>query len=239
MSEQATAVCVHELPRNIDDEGIYRRIFDAIVERRLPPGAKLGQDELGEIFGVSKTRIRPILYQLAAQKMVTMEPRRGAFVARPSLEEARAANAVRQILEDGVVRKLARSISPSALEELRQLVRREEEARLSDDRYEAHRLTGYFHVHLASFCGNAVLSEMLEQLVSRDSLAVAMYQPRGPAYSIPEHLGIIAALQNHDPDLAAERMRFHLQAVVDRLDENSADREGTLANVLRVPPGQD
>ena len=63
------------------DDEIYREIFDAIVEGRLSPGEKLGQDELGKVFGVSKTRIRPILHRLNDQKIVVIEPMRGAWRA--------------------------------------------------------------------------------------------------------------------------------------------------------------
>ena len=68
---------------------IHARIYDAIVEQRLPPGTKLGEETLCEIFGVSRTMIRRVLQRLASEHVVEARPHRGAFVARPSVEEAR------------------------------------------------------------------------------------------------------------------------------------------------------
>src|ERR1700692_1579962 len=37
---------------------IYRCIFDAVVDQRLPPGAKLSEEQLGAVFDVSRTIVR-------------------------------------------------------------------------------------------------------------------------------------------------------------------------------------
>lgn len=216
----------------VSDEDIATALYTAIVEHRLPPGAKLGQDELGAIFGVSKTRIRPILFQLESRKLVTIEPRRGAFVATPSLAEARSANAVRQILEKGMVRDLAQRIRPADIDNLRALIDGEAKARTRQRYGEAHRLTSEFHLALARLHGNPVLLDMLEQLVSRDSLAVALYQPFFIDNSVEEHHSILDALAAHDADLAAQRISSHLQAVADRLQPPPPSPTRDLASAL-------
>ena len=55
----------------------------AIVEHRLQPGTKLAEQKLADHFGVSRTLVRQALFQLAQNRLITLEPARGAFVAAP------------------------------------------------------------------------------------------------------------------------------------------------------------
>ena len=68
---------------------IVESITTAIVERRLMPGTKLAEQKIADIFKVSRTVVRQALNQLSRDKLVTLEPARGAFVAQPSVDEAR------------------------------------------------------------------------------------------------------------------------------------------------------
>ena len=70
-----------------DSAAIYDRIAEAIAAHKLPAGAKLGEEALGEIFGVSRTKIRQALFQLASEKLVTLIPGRGAFVTQPTVRK--------------------------------------------------------------------------------------------------------------------------------------------------------
>ena len=71
---------------------IYERIYTAIIEQALRPGSKLGEEALCGIFGVSRTLVRRVLHRLAGEHVVELLPNRGAFVARPSIAEARDAS---------------------------------------------------------------------------------------------------------------------------------------------------
>ena len=62
-------------------ERIVESITTAIVERRLMPGTKLAEQESADIFKVSRTLVRQALNQLSRDRLVTLEPARGAFVA--------------------------------------------------------------------------------------------------------------------------------------------------------------
>ena len=81
-------------PRTIVDA-----LTRAIVEHRLQPGSKLAEQRLADHFGVSRTLVRQALFQLAQKHLVRMEPARCAFVAAPTVEEARQVFQVRRILE--------------------------------------------------------------------------------------------------------------------------------------------
>src|SRR3989442_13070080 len=83
--------------RRID--GVYSAIFDAILEQRLLPGVRLSEEELGKLFGVSRTLNRQSLIRLNAEGIVTTERHRGAQVRTPTLEEATQIFAARELVE--------------------------------------------------------------------------------------------------------------------------------------------
>ena len=93
-------------------EAVYRGLRRAIIEAALRPGTKLPEDAVGESFGVSRTRIRKVLQQLAHEGVVQLERHRGATVARPSVQEARDVFDVRRILEAGMMRQLVGHVGP-------------------------------------------------------------------------------------------------------------------------------
>src|SRR5260370_9530514 len=80
-------------------EAIAERIRAAILEHRLAPGAKLTEAQLCEVFDVKRGPIRQALAQLATDRLVDLEPNRGAFVASPSLQEGHGAFAMRRLIE--------------------------------------------------------------------------------------------------------------------------------------------
>ena len=68
---------------------IVQALTQAIVEHRLQPGAKLAEQKLADHFGVSRTLVRQALFRLSQNQLIRLEPARGAFVAAPSVTEAR------------------------------------------------------------------------------------------------------------------------------------------------------
>ncbi|MBA4741493.1 MAG: GntR family transcriptional regulator [Azoarcus sp.] len=207
----------------VTDEMIYQAIYEAIVEHRLAPGAKLSQDELGEIFGVSKTRVRPILFRLAEQKIVTLEPNRGAFVAKPSLEEVRDVLAARLVVEEGIMREVARNVTGGQIAELRALIDAERDARLAGESSRAHRLSGQFHMSLAEMTGNPVLVDLLRYLISRNAISIAMYQPNVGSCSLQGHTEIVDALAARDEERVVEVSLSHLRDIARSLDPTAVD----------------
>src|SRR6202008_3038994 len=85
-------------------ESIAQDIATAIVEKRLPPGTWLREEALGRVYAVSRTKIRAALLLLSKDKLIETIPDKGAFVSRPTVEEAREVFAVRRLLEAEVVR---------------------------------------------------------------------------------------------------------------------------------------
>ena len=88
-------------------EEMHQLLFNAITEHTLRPGTKLREEELAEAFGVSRTRIRELLFRLNHLGIVDLPPRRTALVAKPTEKEAREVFHARRVLEMGIVSEVA------------------------------------------------------------------------------------------------------------------------------------
>ena len=195
-------------------EAIVARITAAIAEHRLPPGTKLGEESLGEVFRVSRTMVRQALFQLSRDRLVTLLPGRGAFVAQPSVREAREVFDARRIIEREVVARFARSARPEQLAALRAHIAAEREAISDKDVQRRARLLGEFHVLIAEMVGNSVLVEVLRELVARTSLITVLYQStEASACSSDDHAALLASLERCQPDKAVAHMIEHLDQV--------------------------
>ncbi len=193
---------------------IVEALTRAIIEHRLLPGAKLAEQKLADHFGVSRTLVRQALFQLSQNRLIRMEPARGAFVAAPSVEEAQQVFAVRRMLETEMTRAFVRQVNPNQIQALRAHVQQEHEAVASEDVPGRTELLGDFHVRMAELMGNAVLAQMLGDLISRCALITLMYQSRSEAqHSTDEHAEIVAAMAAEDADLAVHLMQQHLDHV--------------------------
>jgi DNA-binding GntR family transcriptional regulator len=187
----------------------------AIVEHRLQPGTKLAEQKLADHFGVSRTLVRQALFQLVQKHLVRMEPARGAFVAAPTVEEARQVFQVRRLLEAEMVREFLRNSTPARLKALREHIAQEKAAMSGNgDPSERQQLLGDFHVRMAELAGNAVLAQILRDLVSRSSLITLMYQRDSfTVHSQEEHVELLKALAAKDEKRAVKLMEDHLRHV--------------------------
>ncbi len=200
----------------------------AIVAHRLAPGVKLVEQKLADHFGVSRTLVRQALYQLENQRLIVLEPARGAFVASPSIEEAAQVFDVRRMLEAQMTRHFAEQATPEQIKSLREHVAQERAAVESGDAPGRIELLGDFHVRMAELMGNQVLAELLSDLISRCALITLMYQSSDAAQeSNDEHAQIVEALAKGDVEKSVKLMDAHLSQVFSnlQLEKRPADAD--------------
>ncbi|MCW5656480.1 MAG: GntR family transcriptional regulator [Burkholderiaceae bacterium] len=205
---------------------IVDSITAAIAERRLMPGTKLAEQKLADIFRVSRTLVRQALNQLSRDRLVVLQPARGATVASPSVAEARQVFEARQLIEGALIKQLARTITPAQVAELRAHLQAERAAVQRTDISGRTQLLADFHVVLARLLGNEVLAQLLRDLLMRSSLIALMYQSTHSAEeSYAEHVAIVDALERADAREAARLTRLHLSSVEHnlRLDPRRPD----------------
>ncbi|MGI4779008.1 MAG: GntR family transcriptional regulator [Janthinobacterium lividum] len=195
-------------------DAIVEALTKAIVEHRLQPGSKLAEQKLADHFGVSRTLVRQALFQLSRNRLIRLEPARGAFVAAPAVDEAREVFAVRRMLEAEMTRAFVREVTPTRIKALREHVAAERAAVTLGTATDRTELLGDFHVRMAELMGNRVLAQILGDLVSRCALITLMYQsPAAAAHSSDEHADIVKALAAKDEARAVQLMTDHLAHV--------------------------
>ena len=197
---------------------IVESLTRAIVEHRLLPGSKLAEQKLADHFGVSRTLVRQALFQLSQNRLIKLEPARGAFVAAPSVEEAQQVFAVRRMLETEMTRAFVEQVTPEQISALQEHIKQEREAVTQGDVTGRTELLGDFHVRMAELMGNDVLAQILGELISRCALITLMYQSTNAAeHSAEEHSEILQAIIAKDEKLAVKLMDEHLRNVEEGL----------------------
>lgn len=201
---------------------IRDHLRDAIVDRRLAPGTKLNEAEVGTLFDVSRTVVRAALQALAFEGLVKAERNRGAFVANPTPEEARQVFAARRMIEPGLALAAAQRITDDEVAAFRASLHQESQLLHQRGptarRAEIH-ASGDFHLLLAKIAGNTILLRFMEELVARSSLVIALYGRSGASScGHGDHAHILAALEQHDGDLAGRLLLTHIDHIEADLD---------------------
>lgn len=200
-------------------EQIVEKVWLSIAERRLRPGVQLKEEQLAAIFSVSRARIRQALAVLERDGLVTIIPNRGAFVCKPSVEEARDVFFVRRTVERCVVHRLCTSISKADIKRLRDHVAKERVANANDVTTDIIKLSGGFHLLLAEIAGSDFLFTTMRDLIARSSLITAVYRNTNSFNCGPdEHAEIVEAIAKNKPDKATDLMTHHLEHVESELD---------------------
>lgn len=201
---------------------IAERLIESILTGRLRPGVRLGEQDIADMFEVSRTLVREALIQLQARGFVEVRSRVGWYVAEPSFEEAQETYAARRVVEPGMLRDAGRPLQ-SALKRLRQHIAQEQESIAADDATARSSLLADFHICLAECLGNRFLSSMIVDLSARSMLAAALYHSKSEAQvSNDDHAAIVEALAEGDNSRAEQLMIAHIDALKSRLDEGLA-----------------
>lgn len=214
---------------------VARALVEAIVEQRLAPATKLVEDELGQIFGVSRTIVRAALQDLAKEGLVDVRPNRGAVVASPTIDEARQVFEARRVIETALVRDACLHRTAADLAGLRAHLKTERAALKGGDRSSTIRLSGDFHLRLATIARQPVLARFVGELVARSALVIALYgQSRASSCGTTEHEGIVKAIAAGDAEDAARLVEYHLRHIESDLTPGTVNGKAPdLAAVLR------
>lgn len=198
---------------------VYSGLLTAILDHRLPPGTRLPEDEIGASFGASRTIVRAALQALAHERVVVVEPNRGAQVAHPTVEEARQVFEVRSLLEPRAAALAAGRATRTDIAALRRHLKEEQAALAADDRHRAIALSAAFHIRIAEIAAHQILEGFIRELTSRSSLVVALYwHRRDTICERHAHTALVDAIGSGAAESAADLMRSHLVDVLSGLD---------------------
>jgi len=196
---------------------LFAIIRDALRERILngefQSGERLVEDKLSAQMAVSRIPVREALRGLAAEGLVTIEPRRGAYVSVLSEKEARDMVEVRATLEALNARLAAEKRNEAGVAALRQVFDEGMQA-LKEENHDSARLLKLnerFHDALAGMGDNAILSELMRLLRGRTALVFAPGMTQRFEQNWKEHKAILSAVVKGDADKASQLAGQHVR----------------------------
>ncbi len=206
-------------PARFSEDDVLRQIEQAVLDHRLPPGTKLKEVQLANLFGVKRGLIRKVLTRLAHSRLVEQTPHRGATVARPSVQEGRDLFATRRVLEAAILETLIDKLDDALLARLRERLVAEEAAYARGDSEQALALSIDFHRELARLAGNGVLEEFLNDIIRRTPLVILTHLGDDAPSQCrnQEHADIVAAIARRDKAAAIDSMHRHLLHIEQRI----------------------
>jgi DNA-binding GntR family transcriptional regulator len=189
---------------------------EAILTMRFAPGQRLVERELIDMTGVSRTTIREVLRELAAEGLVRTIPQKGAVVVALSPEEAEELYELREVLEAHLVRRFVAQAPDGRLVALRRAFTQLEDAvEQGGGTLDVLRAKDKIYDVLLDGAGNSALRTSLSQLHARVSLLRAhslSSEPGRPAQSVGELRELVKAIEARDASAAAAAMVTHVRA---------------------------
>ncbi|MDB5732133.1 MAG: phosphonate utilization associated transcriptional regulator [Variovorax sp.] len=191
---------------------VQEEIERLIMTGELAVGSRVNESELAQRFNTSRGPIREALRALEEAGLVRNEKNRGVFVREIAFEEADEIYELREALEEIIGRRVARLMSPDALERLKAMLEPMKSAAQAQDLEQYAQLNLQFHEILLDTAGSRKLTETYRRLIKELHLfrMRALDGGGGLRVSVDEHREIVDAIATGDPDQAGAAMRRHV-----------------------------
>jgi DNA-binding GntR family transcriptional regulator len=197
-------------PRALYEE-VAELLRQRIFRRELEPGSWIDEVKLAQEYGISRTPLREALKVLAAEGLVTMKVRRGAYVTEVSERDLAEVYHLLSLLESDAAAVVAEHATDAELKELRKLHKELEGA--VDHRERFFAVNERFHMRLLELAGNRWRNQMVADLrkVMKLNRHNSLLKSGRIEESLAEHASVMEALARRDPAAARERMQAHFR----------------------------
>ena len=202
------AAAVSLAPRALYEE-VAELLRQRIFRREMEPGGWIDELKLAEEYGISRTPLREALKVLAAEGLVTMKVRRGAYVTEVSDKDLTDVYHLLSLLESDAAGVVAEQASAAQIAELEALHEKLEQA--VGDREKFFALNERFHMRLLEIAGNRWRDQMVGDLrkvmkLNRHNSLLKSGRIDG---SLKEHRAIMKALARRDAKATVQKMQEH------------------------------
>jgi DNA-binding GntR family transcriptional regulator len=211
-----------EMPVTIrQSERLGEVIEERIVTGTYPPGTRLDEQELADMFGVSRTPVREALIQLASIGLIEMRPRRGATVPEIGAERVCEMFEVMAELEAMCGRLAARRITPAELLALREAHKACEAARDANTADVYYQLNEVFHQRIYEGSHNSFLIEQTSAMHRRlrPYRRLQLRVRNRMSSSFNEHEAIVEAIEAGNIDQTSDLLRMHVMVQGERFTD--------------------
>jgi len=182
---------------------VASKLRERILSGAVAGGERLVEGKLSEELGVSRVPVREALRQLAAEGLVSIEPRRGASVISYNEEQVRELVEVRATLEALNAKLAAKRHDELTIADLKSILDEGVRVAESADSLTLMRLNERFHEALANVAANSVLRDIMRSLRERTALLFAPMNKGRSQQNWEEHAAILRAVINGDAEMAS------------------------------------
>ncbi len=193
-------------------ELVYEELRLLIMTGEIKPGTRMMEIELAESMGVSRTPVREAIRQLEKDNLVTIEPRKGAYVSDISPEDFDSMMLVREPLE-GLATYLATiNMSDAEIAEVRKAAEDCEKAIASGDQEKLTKTDTHFHNLITRGSGNTYLIHLCQDLKEQVMRFRYVYfkSSKRAEEIVSEHRKIVEAMENRDAEGARRDSIEHI-----------------------------
>lgn len=198
---------------------IYKQLKSMILSNDLQAGTKLKQEHIAAMFGVSRMPLHRAFQMLENEMLIESIPRRGFFVTKIDISQLFDAFECREALEGIAARRAAKNITKEQLKYLKSLFKKfvgSDEINIP----EYLQSDQEFHNMIMKISGNQIINR-LELLGNNTIRTFRGGLLRPPQETLPEHIGIIEALEKGDGELAEKLIREHTSKSMATLNEKN------------------
>lgn len=212
------------------EETAYESIIEMILSRSYAPGDRLVESELAETLKLSRTPIRNVLRQLAAEGLLEVRGNKGCYIPGLSPEDMAMVFSARAHLEGKAAMGAAYCRTEQDIDTLKELLAKEKVSYEKGDKKSYAAFNDQFHLLIAKMCGNKYIEKFTRQVFWRTGLYVfyfdRFYVPSDPnellrdpdkSISCCQHDEIVNAIIVGDGSLAENVIRAHIYTTYSKI----------------------
>jgi DNA-binding GntR family transcriptional regulator len=199
---------------------IFQAVKAAILDTSLVPGRMISENEVGQLFGASRTPVREAFTRLREEGLILTRPSRGTYVSKISEQQVRGAQFLREALEVAVVERLcAEGLPESAADGIGACLDLQAEALAQGDKRAFQIQDDRFHEMLAHATGYDRAATLLtrEKAVLDRLRVLSLNDSDHMTKLLDDHRRIFDAIAAGYNGQAIDRMRRHLRHILDTL----------------------
>ncbi len=191
-------------------EEVAELLRQRIFNNELQPGDWIDELTIAQEYGISRTPLREAIKVLAAEGLVTMKVRRGAYVTEVSTKDVRDVFHLMAILEADAASTVAQWASEAQLQELQAL--HVQLNKSSKNHVTFFAVNEAFHLKLLEIADNRWRDQIVADLrkVMKLNRAQSLLKKGRIEKSLAEHAAIMQALNRRDATAAMLAMREHI-----------------------------
>jgi DNA-binding GntR family transcriptional regulator len=220
-----------KIPENLTKQA-FRYIRDEIIRGKLDGRQHLTESYFAERFGISKSPVREALNRLESEGLITIIPRRGAFVVQLSVHDIEEIFELREALEVLVAKDAV--LNEKILKRMRAAVMSAKQYREENDKENYIRADAAFHTTLAEASSNSRLKKILENMRNQMLIVRTRTFELSSHTSVTQHLDILEALEQGNREQAANLMAEHIRTVRARLVNHLRQQEAEQSSQVQV-----